>query len=879
MLILSYHHLAFAEQTNEILPELKSIQVEVEKANTLQSLPFAESQKASDTIIKKEKLQAKSSTLGNALAGERGIHSNPFGGGASAPVIRGQEGVRVKILQNGTDVVDMSSVSPDHAITADSLLAEQIELVRGTSTLMYATASQAGVVNVVDKRIPSKMPHKAYEGELFTRYNANNQEKLATLGTIIGIGNHLAIRLEGLTRNSNDYIVPDLVINKGEDPIKKLPDSYNRSQVGTLGVSWIGSRGYLGAAFNQRQDKYGLVGHNHQFDSCAPHFFETINSPYLQAYPHLMRDEDVSKRLHDMHCGNQHMDNAEHSHENIYGHQHDHGERGPWVDLIAKRYDIRGEWQQPIKGLDKIHFASTYSNYHHDERGDGKVYLSDLEKKEIANGRMSSELKQRLGSAEFYKNNPESIYKNKGLNTRLEFVHQPFGDINTTGELKGSWGVQYQTQKSSVKRPFHLVKVKDDLTYKYGERHDTGHTPLIENINKQFSLFGVEQYRIKNLTLEAGIRAEKQTIPISYDQEKLAPYITPNPTNLNPPKPDLSTYKDKAFSYSAGILWDFKPNYRLSLTASHNERLPTPMELYYHGKHLATNSYQYGNRDLNKEQSNNFEIGLMYKGDQWDYKLSTYYNQFKNYINNENLYREGNLFQRRYTQYPAKIYGIDGEISYRFNSQHQITLYGDYVRGKLYNLPNIPVKYTERVKVDYDANMCDYLWDDLNATEKEIDACEEKLAALKNQQPTDVVYDFSIPRPDRNASRMPPARLGITWMSKWNDNWSSIVDVTRVFPQNRTSTAIWVKEKSDDDPTKKGKEHYNIYPISEDSTKAYTMLNLTMDYEKRLNDHLNYKISLNANNLLNEKIYIHNSYLPYVPQIGRNVSLGIQLKF
>lgn len=74
--------------------------------------------------------------MGNALAGELGIHSNPFGGGSSSPIIRGQEGVRIKILQNGSDVVDMSTISPDHAIAADSLLAQQVEIVRGTSTLL-----------------------------------------------------------------------------------------------------------------------------------------------------------------------------------------------------------------------------------------------------------------------------------------------------------------------------------------------------------------------------------------------------------------------------------------------------------------------------------------------------------------------------------------------------------------------------------------------------------------------------------------------------------------------------------------------------------------------------------------------------------------------
>ncbi|WP_053091249.1 TonB-dependent receptor plug domain-containing protein [Neisseria bacilliformis] len=116
-------------------------------------------------MIDGKKFQSRSATLGNALAGENGVHTNPFGGGASAPVIRGQEGVRVKMLQNGSDVVDMSAISPDHAVASDTLLAKQVEIVRGTPTLLYSSASPAGVVNITDSRIPEKVPEKGYEAK------------------------------------------------------------------------------------------------------------------------------------------------------------------------------------------------------------------------------------------------------------------------------------------------------------------------------------------------------------------------------------------------------------------------------------------------------------------------------------------------------------------------------------------------------------------------------------------------------------------------------------------------------------------------------------------------------------------------------------------
>ncbi|MBV6598097.1 Plug domain-containing protein, partial [Acinetobacter baumannii] len=76
-----------------------------------------------------------------------GIHSNQYGGGASTPIIRGQEGKRIKVLQNNADVWDMSNMSPDNAVTVEPSLAKSIEIIRGASTLLYSSNSAAGVVN------------------------------------------------------------------------------------------------------------------------------------------------------------------------------------------------------------------------------------------------------------------------------------------------------------------------------------------------------------------------------------------------------------------------------------------------------------------------------------------------------------------------------------------------------------------------------------------------------------------------------------------------------------------------------------------------------------------------------------------------------------
>lgn len=388
--------------------------------------------KVSDNVIDGRKLKSRSATLGNALAGELSVHSNPFGGGASAPIIRGQEGFRVKILQNGSDVVDMSSISPDHAVSADSLLAKQIELVRGSSTLLYSTASPAGVVNVVDKRIPTEVPQKGYEGDINFRFDTASKERSTIAGLTFGLGQHVAMHVEGLARRSDNYKVPG--INLGHT-INYVPDTHNKSQVGTIGFSLIGDAGYIGASYNQRNDVYGLPGHNHKFDNCSGHItdpgggttlgYRIIPRNYLLAYPHLMDDTDVIDSPH-FHCTGDHSHDAALSHDNPFGYEHNHNHKGPWIELHSKRWDLRGQWNQPVTGIDKLRISGAYVDYHHDEKDESEKFGS------TQNAVVGMPID---GKAAAY-------FKNKGVNLRFELDHAPLGG------LTGTWGCNIKPKKA-----------------------------------------------------------------------------------------------------------------------------------------------------------------------------------------------------------------------------------------------------------------------------------------------------------------------------------------------------------------------------------------------------------------------------------------------
>jgi hypothetical protein len=60
-------------------------------------------------------------SLGQTLARMPGVSSSFFGPAASRPIIRGLDGDRVRILQNGLNTIDASAASPDHAVSFDAV--------------------------------------------------------------------------------------------------------------------------------------------------------------------------------------------------------------------------------------------------------------------------------------------------------------------------------------------------------------------------------------------------------------------------------------------------------------------------------------------------------------------------------------------------------------------------------------------------------------------------------------------------------------------------------------------------------------------------------------------------------------------------------------
>lgn len=346
-----------------------------------------------DQTVSRERLQQSGTTLGEALKNELGVYSNNFGSGSSRPVIRGQEGARVKVTQNATETMDVASLSPDHTVTVDPQLAEKIEIIRGPSTLLYGAGSVGGLVNVTDTKIATQMPEDGYEGNVGVRYNSGSDEKMAHAGVTVGLGSNVALRVEGLKRDANDYLAPNYVHDHdGElEKERRVGNTFAESENVNVGLSWIGERGFAGVSYSHRQDQYGLPGHSHEYESC-----------------HLHGDH--------LHCdGHDAGHDDEHDHENnhsAHGGEHDHDhESGPWVDLKTERYDFRSELNEPFAGFKKLRAQASYTDYQHDEIEGGEVMTT---------------------------------FKSKGYEGRVELVHHPLA------EWEGVWGAQASKQELDI---------------------------------------------------------------------------------------------------------------------------------------------------------------------------------------------------------------------------------------------------------------------------------------------------------------------------------------------------------------------------------------------------------------------------------------------
>ncbi|HEX8447641.1 MAG TPA: TonB-dependent receptor [Sphingomonas sp.] len=116
-------------------------------------------------------------TIGETLARTPGVSATSFGPNASRPVLRGFQGDRVRVLTDGIGSFDVSNTSVDHAVVINPLTADRIEVLRGPSALLYGSSAIGGVVNVIDSRIPRRVPDEPIHIDALASYGSAANER------------------------------------------------------------------------------------------------------------------------------------------------------------------------------------------------------------------------------------------------------------------------------------------------------------------------------------------------------------------------------------------------------------------------------------------------------------------------------------------------------------------------------------------------------------------------------------------------------------------------------------------------------------------------------------------------------------------------------
>lgn len=408
------------------------------KETAATALPF--------TVLSGEQLRRSvAATIGDTLSNLPGISSASFGPGVGQPVIRGQAGPRVRVLQNGTSSADAARASQDHANAVEAFLADSIEILRGPSTLMYGGGAIGGVVNVLDKRIPTALPEALSGGFSYSHDTASSMN--LGVGKLEGSFDNIAFHLDSTFRDFDDLEIPGMAElegidahgaehgaeHEGEEAIEGLvANTAGEASSITLGGSYHFDRGFMGLSAARLNNQYGLPG-----------------------------------GAHGEHHGAEHG-GAEHGGAEPEGAEHGGEEEGGiTLDMEQTRYDALMHLREFAPGIEIARVFLTYTDYEHAEiEGGGEV---------------------------------GTLYANESIQSRVELVHANFAGFDGVLGLQTASG-QFSAigEEAFIPvtdyREWGLFLVEDYRTenaiYELGLRYDHEHRdPKSVTGNQSFRAF------------------------------------------------------------------------------------------------------------------------------------------------------------------------------------------------------------------------------------------------------------------------------------------------------------------------------------------------------------------------------------------------------
>ena len=325
--------------------------------------------------------------IGDLLAKIPGVSATSFAPGSSRPVLRGQQGERVRVLVDGIGTSDVSNTSVDHATTIEPITVERIEVLRGPAVLLYGSQAIGGAVNVIDKRIPTRVPDEAFHLDAFAGFDSATNLRTGAASLDVGVTSSLVFHVDGSWRKTGDAEIGGLQLSRSlreelfEEAAEKeadgepeeaaefreaaaqrgfIPNSDVESWTLNTGLGLVVGQSTFGAAIGWYDTNYGV-----------------IKRPGLE---HAHGEEGAAE-------------------------EEEEGEENVRIDLEQFRADFRGDIYLGEGTFERVKLRAGYSDYTHTEfEGPGEV---------------------------------GTVFDSTSFEARAELVQ------GTGGTLRGSTGVQY----------------------------------------------------------------------------------------------------------------------------------------------------------------------------------------------------------------------------------------------------------------------------------------------------------------------------------------------------------------------------------------------------------------------------------------------------
>ena len=542
-------------------------------------------------------------TLGDAIDGYLGISIADYGAAVGQPIIRGMSGPRVKILKNGMVNRDVSGLGADHLNDLDLNDIQQLEIVMGPSSLLYANGTSGGIINVVDDCISAlnyELPELrvGYETQ---SVNDGTSENFNFKNNINGFNVNFGFK----RIDFGNYDVPfGAVLHEEEhddhDEHDDHEDEEHEEDMGFLnnsdyaveatkfGISKVEDWGYVGFSVDNLESVYGIPFHGEE-------------------------------------------------HEDEHGDEEEHEEERIFSTTDSESFTIKGSYNVNGNLVNKVDFTFRESEYTLTEAHAEEEGHDDHE--------------------------DEDEHAPTAFSNDATEIGAIFDISNDSAEQKIVFNIVDEDNSIIGEEAFMNPAKNEEFTIGY-------------YISKDLDLFNVD----------LGLR---------MDQIERSGSVTDEDHG------DIDNYNidDTTNSFAVTIGRDLTENLDISLGYASVERLPSVVELFMNGPHLATGRFEVGDPNLNSETSNNFDITLNYENDGFYAYASFYVTDVDNYIalideedhedehhedehhededehhedddhgdEHEDEHDHGNLIHANYMQEDAEFDGYEFEIGRNFD--------------------------------------------------------------------------------------------------------------------------------------------------------------------------------------------------------------------